>query len=114
MAVTQPTLGAGAYADRLGDAGFALSKTTVPKILGEHGLSRRSQRVARAAAITAATTGLTTETVADDWLGGFCHVATGPGHLVALDSFYLGNLKGVGKLCQLSAVGTFTRWPWWP
>ena len=109
MAVTQPTLGARAYADRLGDAGFALSKTTVSKILGEHGLSRRSQRVARAAAVAAATTGLVTETVAEGWLGGFCHVAAGPAHLVALDSFYLGNLKGVGKLYQLSAVDVYTR-----
>jgi ATP-grasp domain len=29
---------------------------------------------------------------------------------VALDSFYIGNLKGVGKCYQLTALDTFTRW----
>jgi hypothetical protein len=29
---------------------------------------------------------------------------------VAADSFYIGNLKGVGKVDQLTAVGTATRW----
>jgi len=29
---------------------------------------------------------------------------------VALDSFYIGNLKGVGKVYQLTAIDTATRW----
>ena len=33
-----------------------------------------------------------------------------PGDLVALDGFYIGNLKGVGKVWQLTAVDTTTRW----
>ena len=33
-----------------------------------------------------------------------------PGDLVALDSFYIGNLKGVGKVWQLTTVDTATRW----
>jgi hypothetical protein len=43
---------------------------------------------------------LITETAADDRLFGFCHWAARPGDLVALDSFYIGNLKGVGKVYQ--------------
>ena len=66
--------------------------------------------MARVAAITAATTGLVTEAAADDELFGFCHWAAAPGELVALDSFYIGNLKGVGKVYQLTAVDTATRW----
>ncbi len=27
-----------------------------------------------------------------------------------LDSFYIGNLKGVGKVYQLTAIDIFTRW----
>ena len=41
---------------------------------------------------------------------GFCHWAARPGDLVALDSFYIGNLKGVGKVYQLTAIDTCTRW----
>ncbi len=41
---------------------------------------------------------------------GFCHVAAGPAELVSLDSFYVGQLKGVGRVYQLTAVDVFTRW----
>jgi hypothetical protein len=110
VAVTESTIGCRQYADRLADRGYAISKSTVQKILVDHGLGRRAQRVARAAAITAATTGLVTEAGADDGPFGFCHWAAAPGGLVALDSFYIGNLKGVGKVYQLTAVDTATRW----
>jgi len=51
-----------------------------------------------------------TEAAAEECRYGFCHWAAGPGELVALDSFYIGNLKGVGRVYQLTAVGTATRW----
>jgi transposase len=54
LAVLEPTIGCRQYADRLGDRGFAIAKSTVQKILVTHGLGRRSQRLGRAAAITAA------------------------------------------------------------
>lgn len=107
LAVLQPTLGCRQLADRLADRGFAVSKTTVNKLLGEHGLARRHQRVARAAAVAAAG-GLITRPAAKDPIG-FCHWAARPGDLVALDGFYIGNLKGVGPVWQLTAVDTATR-----
>ena len=58
LAVVEPTIGCRQYADRLWDQGFAMAKSTVQKHLVAHGLGRRSQRLARAAVITAATTGL--------------------------------------------------------
>ena len=64
----------------------------------------------RAAAITALTTGLVTEVAVEDDPFGFCHWSGKPGGLVAVDSFYIGNLKGVGKVYQLTAVDTATRW----
>ncbi len=59
--------------------------------------------------LTAATTGLLTDDTRDGPFG-FCHFAARPGDLVALDSFYIGNLKGVGKVWQLTAVDTATRY----
>ncbi len=80
------------------------------KHLVAHGLGRRSQRLARAAAIAAATTGLVvprrrerTSPSGSAWPRG------GPGELVCLDSFYIGKLKGVGKVYQLTAIDVFTR-----
>jgi transposase InsO family protein len=111
LAVIEPTIGARQYADRLHDRGYAIGKTTVQKLLNTHGLGRRAQRVARAAAITAATTGLSTEAARDDGeLFGFCHYSPAPGHLIAMDSFYVGHLKGVGKVYQLTAIDVATRW----
>jgi transposase InsO family protein len=110
MAVLEPTIGCRQYADRLADRGYVVSKTTVQKLLVEHALGRRSQRVARAAAIAAATTGLVTDAARESESFGFCHFAAAPGDLVAIDSFYIGHLKGVGKVYQLTAIDTATRW----
>lgn len=110
LAVLEPTIGCRQYADRLVDRGFAISKTTVQKILVDHALGKRSQRLAKAAAITQATTGVSTEAAADAEPFGFCHWAGAPGDTVALDSFYIGNLKGVGKVYQLTAIDVATRW----
>lgn len=109
-AVLEPTIGCRQYADRLAERGYVVSKTTVQKILVDHDLGRRRQRVARAAAIVAATTGLVTDAARDDQPFGFCHYAAAPGDLVAVDSFYVGHLKGVGKVYQLTAIDTATRW----
>ena len=110
LAVTAPTLGCRQYADRLATQGFEVSKSTVQNLLVAHGLGRRAQRLARTAAIATITTGLITDATIDDEPFGFCHWAPGPGHLMSIDSFYIGRLKGVGKVHQLTAVDTFTRW----
>ena len=105
-----PTIGCRQYADRLGERGYSVGKTTVQRLLVTHGLGRRAQRVARAAAITAATTGLSTDAARDVEPFGFCHYSPAPGCQMAADSFYIGNLKGVGKVYQLTAIDVATRW----
>jgi transposase InsO family protein len=108
--VIEPTIGCRQYADRLAELGYDISKSTVQRILVDHSLGRRHQRIARTAAI-AALSGLVTEPVSREPSPfGFCHWAAQPGDLVALDSFYIGKLKGVGKVYQLTAVDTATRW----
>jgi transposase InsO family protein len=109
IAVAEPTLGCRQLSDRLADRGYVVSKTTVQKLLVNHDMGRRHQRVARAAALSALVNGLVAEPVVEE-LVGFCHWASQPGELVAVDSFYIGNLKGVGKLYQLTAIDTATRW----
>lgn len=111
VAVVEPTLGCRQLADRLDELGYRVGKTTVQRILVSHGLGRRRQRIARAAVLAALAGIITepvTETAAEPF--GFCHWAARPGDLVAVDSFYIGNLKGVGKVYQLTAVDTCARW----
>jgi transposase InsO family protein len=108
-AVARPTIGARRLVDHLADRGVRLSASGVQKILSRHRLGRRSQRVAALAQLTAMTTGILT-TPAKDGPFGFCHFAARPGDLVALDTFYVGKLKGVGPVWQLTAVDTATRY----
>jgi transposase InsO family protein len=110
LAVLQPTLGCRRYADLLGEQGFSIAKSTVQKHLVAHELGRRSQRLAKAAALAAITTGIVTEPARDEEPFGFCLATAGPGELVCVDSFYIGQLKGVGKVYQLTAIDVFTRW----
>jgi len=108
-AVVRPTLGARRYAEGLAGRGFELSASGVQKILNRHQLGRRRQRVAALAQLSAPTTGLVTQDALEGPFG-FCHFAARPGDLVALDSFFIGKLKGVGPVWQLTAVDTATRW----
>jgi transposase InsO family protein len=109
-AVLEPTLGARRLADRLADAGWPMAASTAQKYLNQAGLGTRRQRIARAALVAAAAGGLVTEAAREAEPMGFCHVAAGPAELVSLDSFYIGQLKGVGRVYQLTAVDVFTRW----
>ena len=110
LAVLQPTIGCRQYADRLGDQGFSIAKSTVQKHLVSHGLGKRAQRLAKAAAIAAATIGLVVpDAERKDEPFGFCLASGGPGELVCLDSFYIDKLKGAGKVYQLTAIDVFTR-----
>lgn len=72
MAVVELTIVSRQYADRLGDQGFTIAKSTAQKILVTHGLATRSHRLARAAAITAATSSLVTDEAGEDEPYGFC------------------------------------------
>ena len=108
-AVARPTLGARQLSDHLAARGVHRSASGVQKVLRRHHLATRRQRVAALASITAAETGLLTD-AAQDGPYGFCLAATHPGQLVCLDTFYVGKLKGVGAVYQLTAVDVATRW----
>ena len=110
LTIAEPTIGCRQYSDHLDDRGFVASKTMAQKILVEHGLGKRHQHLARVAAIAALTSGLSTNAAREDTPFGFCHWASRPGELIAVDSFYIRNLKGIGNVYQLRAVDTFTRW----
>jgi transposase InsO family protein len=108
-AVARPTLGARRLLEHLAERQVILSASGVQKVLVRHHLGTRAQRVAALAQITAVTSGLVTPSALDGPFG-FCHFAARPGDLVALDTFYVGKLKGVGAVYQLTAIDTTTRW----
>lgn len=114
LALLHPTRGARWYATELGTHGYQLSKSGVQNLLNRHGLGRRGDRIASAATLALFTSGLITDASLDalaERAGpvGFCLWAAFPGALVGLDCFYIGKLKGVGEVWQLTAVDTHTR-----
>ncbi len=110
-AISRPTLGARRLLEHLEDRRIHRSASGVQKVLRRHNLGTRKERVAALAALaalTAADTGLVAPRATEPF--GFCLWAHRPGDLVGLDAFYVGKLKGIGPIYQLTAVDTATRW----
>ena len=92
-----------------------LAPSTVQRLLRRVGLATRRARLTVLEQQAARTAGLLTErTRAQLWRarhGRTRHVeATEPGQLVCLDTFYIGNLKGVGKVWQITACDAATSY----
>jgi len=107
-AIARPTLGARALLRHLRARGVDRSASGVAKVLRRHNLGTAKQRVAALASLTATDTGQLTEAAMEGPFG-FCMYASAPGQVVSLDAFYVGRLKGVGAVWQLTAVDVATR-----
>jgi transposase InsO family protein len=101
-AVARPTLGARQLVDHLAVRGVRLSPS------GSRSSCDATGSAAALAQLTTVTTGILTID-AKDGPFGFCQFAARPGDLVALDTFYVGKLNGIGPVWQLTAVDTATR-----
>jgi transposase InsO family protein len=109
VAIAEATWGAArlaAYAQRLWRLRVAAS--TVQRLLRRHGLARRRQRLLVLEHRSATRAGLLTERTRQAlWRlrhGRTRHVEAGqPADLFCLDTFYIGKLKGVGKVWQITA-----------
>lgn len=107
-AISRPTLGPRSLLRHLAARGIHRSASGVAKVLRRHHLGTARQRVAALASLTAAETGLVTDAALEGPFG-FCLFASAPGQVVSLDTFYVGRLKGVGAVWQLTAVDVATR-----
>ena len=109
VAIAEATWGAArlaAYAQRLWR--LRLAASTVQRLLRRHGLATRRQRLLVLEHHSARQAGLLTERTRQAlWrlrLGRTRHVeASQSGDLMCLDTFYIGKLKGVGRVWQITA-----------
>ena len=116
VAIAEATWGAArlaAYAQRLWR--LRLAPSTVQRLLRRHGLATRRQRLLVLEHHSAHRAGLLTERTRQVlWRlrhGQTRHVhAERPGELVCLDTFYIGKLKGVGKVWQITACDAATSY----
>lgn len=110
-ALSWPTWGCGRLAAQLAFLDLArVAPSTVQRILRRHALPTRRERLAVLEAHSARRAGLLTDRTRRALQAARAkkrHVeASQPGELVCLDSFYIGKLKGVGKVWQLTACDT--------
>ena len=107
-AIARPTLGPKSLLRHLKERGVDRSASGVAKVLRRHNLGTAKLRVIALASLTATETGQLTEAAMEGPFG-FCQFASHAGQVVALDAFYVGRLKGVGAVWQLTAVDIATR-----
>ena len=109
LALAWPTCGPQWYSDQLGRDGVSIAATTIWRLLKRAQLGTRRQRLAVLERASAATTGLLTERM----VKAVRHVAADqPGDLLSLDTFYVGKLKGVGKVWQITGCDVASSFAW--
>jgi transposase InsO family protein len=108
VALAWPTCGPQFYSDQLAREGVSLAATTIWRLLRRHQLGTRRARVAVLERASAAQGLLTERTVKP-----VRHVAaSAPGDLLSLDTFYVGKLKGVGKVWQITGCDVASSFAW--
>jgi transposase InsO family protein len=108
VALAWPTWGCRRLAAQLAhERQLRLAPSTIQRVLRRWGLGRRRARLAVLEQRAAKTAGLLTErtrhAVARARSRGRHVHARQPGDLVCVDTFYIGKLKGVGKIWQITA-----------
>lgn len=114
LAIAWPTWGPARISTQLLQQSVEIAPSTVHRLLRRHGLGTRRERLGVLEHRSARAAGLLTERTRESLLRARYgaktrHVeASTPGELVCLDSFYIGKLKGVGKVWQLTACDAAT------
>jgi transposase len=109
LSLAWPSWGPQQLSAQLVRQGITVARSTVYRLLRRRGLARREQRFVALEGHSARRAGLLTERTRKALAKARPtpserHVeAKTPGELVCLDCFYVGNLKGVGKVWQLTA-----------
>jgi IS30 family transposase len=117
-ALSQPAWGPQRISDQLAMRGIQVAPSTVYRALKRHRLGTRSQRFGILELHSAAKTGLLTERTRRTLeqarpAPSRAHIeADEPGELVGFDCFYIGKLKGVGKVWQITACDTASSYTW--
>jgi transposase InsO family protein len=117
-ALAQPAWGPQKHSDQLALRGIYVATSTVYRALKRHRLGTRTQRFGILERHSAAKAGLLTERTKRTLekarpTPSRAHIeADEPGELVGFDCFYIGKLKGVGKVWQITACDTASSFTW--
>jgi transposase len=110
-ALAWPTCGPQFVSDWLAREGIGLAAVTVWRVLRRHRLATRRARLAVLEAQSAEVRGVLTERTRRRRQTR--HVeASVPGELLSVDTFYVGKLKGVGKVWQITGCDVASSYTW--
>jgi transposase InsO family protein len=108
-----PSWGPVTLARAFQDEGIAVGAATLWYHLSRFGLNRRYQRLLYLERLQSAGQPVTERTIRE--VKRQCKEITRglwPGHVVALDTFYVGHLKGVGRIYQMTGIDLCSRYGW--
>ena len=113
FALAWPTCGPQWFSDQLAREGVRVAPTTIWRLLRRCRLGTRRARLAVLEQHSATTMGLLTERTGQTLRRSGRHVeADQPGALLSLDTFYVGQLKGVGKVWQITGCDVASSFGW--
>lgn len=113
MIQEHPSWGSDRYAYEFRQHGISITQAGIWKCLRRFGLSRRYQRLIYLETLKFKDQPLTERTLKT--VKKYCATikrGLWPGHIVALDTFYVGRLKGVGRIYQMTGIDLCSRYGW--
>jgi transposase InsO family protein len=111
VALAWPTCGPQWYSDQLARDGVSIAPVTIWRLLRRQQLGTRRARLGVLEQCSAVTTGVLTERTAKPKPARHVEAAE-PGALLSLDTFYVGKLKGVGKVWQITGCDAASSFAW--
>lgn len=111
-ALAWPTRGPQWVSDELAREGLRIAPVTIWRLLRRHALGTRRARLAVLEQHSAATAGIWTERMVRRRRPTRHIEAAAPGDLLSLDTFYVGKLKGVGKVWQVTGCDAASSYGW--
>lgn len=109
----QPSLGLDRYVDVFRDRGIRYSRQSIYNTLKRFHLNTRYLRLLYVETLKKDNQPLTERTLKQLRYRFYkIKEAHWPGHIVALDTFFVGHLKGVGRVYQVTGIDLFSRYGW--
>jgi len=113
MVQEHPNWGPRAYADGFRQHGISISPITIWTHLKRFGLNRRFHRLVYLERLHSVHQPLTERTIKTIRRGASkAFKGLYPGHIVGIDTFCVGRLKGVGRIYQLTGIDLCSRFGW--
>jgi transposase InsO family protein len=107
-----PSQGPERIADELTENGVPIKRSAVYNVLKRHNLNKRKMRL-ELLRIKAGLVSNLSDLDREREKSKYRSLDTRyPGHIIGIDVFYVGTLKGVGRIYQFTAIDTFSSYAW--